>query len=227
LQGLVGWIMVQSGLNEENLYVSHIRLSIHFLTALVLLVYTFWFALSLSVKPTERKNNQPLKRFAILILGLLTIQLAYGAFMAGLKAAIIAPTWPDINGSYSPAGFFRFQDRAFGFFSALINNPLVVQFIHRNLAYVIFILVVAWTIKAVRVNTGPVFSKAKWLPLIIVSLQLVLGIASILTSPDKVPQRWGVFEWNALTHQFVAMLLLLSLVFGLFLLSSNKKLIQP
>jgi cytochrome c oxidase assembly protein subunit 15 len=226
LQGLVGWIMVQSGLNEENLYVSHIRLSIHFLTALVLLVYTFWFALSLSVKPTERKNNQPLKRFAILILGLLTIQLAYGAFMAGLKAAIIAPTWPDINGSYSPAGFFRFQDRAFGFFSALINNPLVVQFIHRNLAYVIFILVIAWTIKAVRVNTGPVFSKAKWLPLIIVSLQLVLGIASILTSPDKVPQRWGVFEWNALTHQFVAMLLLLSLVFGLFLLSSNKKLIQ-
>src|SRR5215203_5611571 len=34
LQGAVGWIMVQSGLNDEDLYVSHIRLMIHFMSAL-------------------------------------------------------------------------------------------------------------------------------------------------------------------------------------------------
>ncbi|MEY2835112.1 MAG: hypothetical protein RLZZ557_774, partial [Bacteroidota bacterium] len=45
LQALLGWIMVASGLNEESLYVDHIRLAIHFTAALGLLCYTLWFAL--------------------------------------------------------------------------------------------------------------------------------------------------------------------------------------
>jgi cytochrome c oxidase assembly protein subunit 15 len=47
LQGAIGWIMVKSGLNEENLYVNHIRLAIHFIAALGLLLYTLWFAFRL------------------------------------------------------------------------------------------------------------------------------------------------------------------------------------
>ena len=47
LQALLGWIMVASGLNDENLYVDHIRLAIHFIAALGLLCYTLWFALML------------------------------------------------------------------------------------------------------------------------------------------------------------------------------------
>src|SRR5690554_963452 len=35
LQGLIGWIMVQSGLNDTDLHVSHIRLSVHLMAALV------------------------------------------------------------------------------------------------------------------------------------------------------------------------------------------------
>src|ERR1051325_3039431 len=96
--------MVQSGLNDENLYVSHIRLAIHFITALGLLVYTWWFALRLLVRKEQRVFRPSSQRFLGWIIGLLVIQLIYGAFMAGLKAATAAPTWPDINGSYLPAG---------------------------------------------------------------------------------------------------------------------------
>src|SRR6476661_8945623 len=100
LQGAIGWIMVQSGLNEENLYVSHIRLSIHFLAAVLLLVYVFWLALKLLIPKERRVIHPQLKKFTIIILVILVLQLTYGSFMAGLKAAPSAPTWPDINGTY-------------------------------------------------------------------------------------------------------------------------------
>jgi cytochrome c oxidase assembly protein subunit 15 len=226
LQGAIGWIMVQSGLNEENLYVSHIRLCIHFLAAVLLLVYVFWLALKILI-PKERSIHHPsLKKFTITILVIFVIQLAYGAFMAGLKAATAAPTWPDMNGAYLPAGFYNYNDQSYSFAEALVNNKFVVQFIHRNLAYLIFILVIAWTIKASKSGQSRLFNKLKWWPLIFVFTQLLLGIASVLTSPQKIPLQWGVFEWNALLHQLVAMLFLLSLVFVLYILSSNKKLIQ-
>ncbi len=215
LQGLIGWIMVASGLNDEDLYVSHIRLMIHFLTAMGLLVYTFWFALQLLLP--ERFANGPVKGRALLttVLVLLVVQLAYGAFMAGLKAAPAAPTWPDINGSYLPANMGRHAGQEHSFLSALVNDRIAVHFIHRNLAYVLTLLVfvLAFVMKAPH----PRLRKARWIPVVLVLLQVALGVASVLTSPSKVPQQWGAFEWNAQLHQFVAMLLLLSLVYLVYL----------
>jgi cytochrome c oxidase assembly protein subunit 15 len=227
LQGVVGWVMVQSGLNEENLYVSHIRLAIHFITALVLLVYTFWFFLQLVVTPQQRTIPSNSKALLVWIGSLLTVQLIYGAFMAGLKAAIYAPSWPDINGEYVPSAMASFQGRPYSFFSSLVYNPITVQFIHRNLAYIIALLVLAWTFSVTRKKTASLFATVRWIPVLLVIIQVCLGIASVLTSPGKVPQKWGVFEWNAQLHQFVAILLLLSLVMVLFLYGSNKKLIRP
>src|SRR5215218_2323720 len=127
LQGAVGWIMVQSGLNDENLYVSHIRLAIHFMFALGLLVYTFWFALKLLVSYKSRVSHAGLKKFALTILVLLVIQLTYGAFMAGLKAATAAPTWPDINGAFFPGSLTTYQGRVLSTYSALVNHPITVH----------------------------------------------------------------------------------------------------
>ncbi len=216
LQGLIGWLMVMSGLNDENLYVSHIRLAVHFITALGLLVYTFWFALQLLVDKSQQICKPSSKKFISWIIGILVVQLIYGAFMAGLKAALAAPTWPDINGSYLPT-FTSYHGRQYSFFSSLVNNPFAVHFIHRNLAYLITILIVAWSIKAARVKGSSLFNTIKWLPLLLVIVQVGLGIAAVVTSIKKVPQQWGVFEWNAQAHQVVAMLLLLSLVSVLFL----------
>src|ERR1043165_7472099 len=75
LQGLVGWIMVMSGLNEENLYVSHYRLAIHFILALGLICYTLWFALELLVPRDELVTNPSVRRFTIWLIAVLVLHL--------------------------------------------------------------------------------------------------------------------------------------------------------
>jgi heme a synthase len=216
LQGAVGWIMVMSGLNDENLYVSHIRLAIHFMFALGLLVYTYWFALKLLVPQKGIVPHGHLKKFAGFILCLLIVQLTYGAFMAGLKAATAAPTWPDINGWFVPESFTTYQGRSFSFVSALVNNPIMVHFIHRNLAYVIFVLILGWTVLAIKEQRSRFFNRVKGLPMLLVCVQVFLGIMAVLKSYKAVPQGWGLFEWVAQLHQIVAILLLLSLVSVLY-----------
>lgn len=223
LQGAIGWIMVKSGLNDENLYVSHIRLAIHFMLALGLLVYTFWFALQLLVKEDGVTRHEGLKKFTIAITALLVVQLIYGAFMAGLKAATYAPTWPDINGSMLPGDITRFRGEQFSFVSALVNNPLAVHFVHRTLAYALVLLIVAWSIKALKTKGTALFNSTRGLPLFFVVVQLVLGIMAVLKSYKAVPQGWGVFEWMAQLHQIVGILLLLSLVMVLYVLQSSEK----
>lgn len=222
LQGAIGWVMVKSGLNDENLYVSHIRLAIHFISALGLLVYTLWFALQLLVRNDQKLVVPASKKMLGWIIGLLVVQLVYGAFMAGLKGALAAPTWPTINGSYFPPNMTAFQGQEGTFFSALVNNPITIHFIHRNLAYLLTILIIFWTFKFAREKRSEVFNFFKWTPSLLVLIQVVLGVATVLTSIKKVPQKWGVFEWNAQLHQFVAMLLLASLI-SVFFLHTKKK----
>jgi len=211
LQGLVGWIMVMSGLNEENLYVSHYRLAIHFILALGLICYTLWFALELLIPQNELVTNLSLRRFTIGLIAILTLQLIYGAFMAGLKAAPYAPTWPDINGSFLPHGGSPSSGAL-----KLFDNPMTVHFIHRNLAYLISILIFIWFIRSKKIHSN-LFSKTNWLPLALVFLQLILGIVTVINSPDPKALRWlGV------THQFIAMCLLLSLIFEYYLLQTKR-----
>jgi cytochrome c oxidase assembly protein subunit 15 len=217
LQGAVGWIMVLSGLNDESLYVSHIRLAVHFMLALGLLVYTFWFALKLLVPKKGIITHWVLKKIAVVILCLLIVQLTYGAFMAGLKAATAAPTWPDINGTYLPA-LDTYQGQKMPVLPGLTNNPITIHFIHRNLAYLIAVLIVGWTITAINERRSRLFNQVKWWPLLLVSIQVFLGIMAVLKSYKAVPQGWGPFEWAAQLHQVVAILLLLSLVSILYAL---------
>jgi heme a synthase len=222
VQGLIGWIMVKSGLNDENLYVSHFRLAIHFILALGLLTYTFWFALKILIKKETLTKEKGLQNFATGIIYLLVVQLVYGAFMAGLKAATFAPTWPDINGELVPSNINSFQGRQMSTLSALVNNPFAIHFIHRTLAYIITILIIIWTFKAIRAHRTGLFVTAKWLPLALVLIQVFLGIMSVLTSYKAVAHGWGVFEWMAEMHQLVAMLLLLSLVYAVYLLRGRS-----
>ncbi len=223
LQGLIGWIMVKSGLNDEDFYVSHIRLAVHFIAALCLLVYTLWFALKLMVKTQQVFYNPSAKNSLLVIMVLLVIQLIYGAFMAGLKAATSAPTWPSINGEYLPVGMENHAGQSYSFFSSFINNPITIHFIHRNLAYLIFFLILLWTIKFYVEKSSGLFAKIKWWPLIFVGTQVVLGVAAVITSPKKIPQRWNIFEWNAQLHQVCAIFLIISLVIAFYLVSAKEK----
>src|SRR3954469_14737537 len=83
LQGAIGWVMVQSGLNDNDVYVNHIRLAAHFMAAMVLICYALLFGLKLVINPLDRIAERALLRGAIIITILVCIQLIFGAFMAG------------------------------------------------------------------------------------------------------------------------------------------------
>lgn len=216
LQGAVGWIMVASGLTGDAIYVKPTRLMLHFVLALGLLCYTFWFALQLMVPDEKRIVNRSLNNFTWTIIAVLVLQLAFGALMAGHKAATAAPTWPDINDTFIPAKMFS-PDGVL----SLIENKITIHFFHRSLAYLLLILIVIWTWKAIKANGSKLFSKTTWLPALLVTIQVILGISSVLTSVQIVPNHWGLFEWLAQIHQLIAMFLLLSLTWMAYLIKSK------
>ena len=214
LLGLIGWLMVATGLDDEHLYVSHYMLALHFNLGLVTICYAFWLALDVLFSGKEIIGNDGMKNFTGWLIAILVLQLVYGAFMAGLKAAPYAPTWPGINGSFLPhggspsSGLLQFFD-----------NPIMVHFIHRTLGYLIFLLTILWYFRSKKFEINWLFARTNWIPLAMVTLQLVLGIFTVLYSPYR-----NALIWLGVTHQFVAMTLLLSLVYEFFILRGNKKL---
>ena len=218
LQGLVGWIMVLSGLEDSGLlYVSHYKLAIHFILALVLICYALWFAVQLLVPSNQLTINKSLKSLTGWLIALLVLQLIYGAFMAGLKAATAAPTWPTINGSWWQGDIRHFGNRFFPGISYLFDHPLIIHFIHRNLAYLVTVIVIIWSWKAFRSDGTKLFRKTRWWPLFLVFVQLLLGIFTVLNSVNS-----NKFIWLAVAHQFIAMVLLLSLVLMIYIIRAHK-----
>ena len=163
--------------------------------------------------------NPPLRYFTLLILSLLFLQLVYGALMAGHKAATAAPTWPAINGAFIPPAMMA---KPAGLVN-LLENKITIHFIHRTLGYIIFLLLIGWTFRLLKTPGSVLMSKSKYLPLSLALLQVVLGILTVISSIHIIPNKWGLFEWIAQCHQLVAMLLLLSLVWMLYLFSGQKQ----
>lgn len=209
LLAMVGWIMVFSGLNPDDLYVSHIKLAMHFNLAMFLISLTFWFALGYLKEKLTLFQNDKLKKLTILFIIILAVQLVYGAFMAGQKAAQAAPTWPLINGDWLPSSVLE---------KSVLYHSISIHFVHRSLATILVLMGLYWTWQVRK--TAKI--KHSFLPIGLISVQAILGILSVLTSPKAVKNGWGIFEWNAQLHQLVAMGLLLSLVYFLFLFSIKK-----
>lgn len=222
LQGTVGWIMVASGLNPDDTHVSHIKLALHFMFALVLLCYTLWFALQLHVPEHKRESLPVLHRFSAVLLLLLALQLCYGAFMAGLKAAPVATTWPDINGTMFPQDTRQFGSNTFSGIHVFTDHPLLVHFLHRNLAYLIAVLVLVFWMLVRRSAAAKPLRTAAGMSLLLVILQVVLGILTVMNGAKMTQSRFLLFEWLAEMHQMVAIFLLMSLLYNFFLLNKTK-----
>jgi heme a synthase len=228
--------MVASGFVGDAIYVAPAKLALHFVFALCLIAYTFWFALELSVprearvarvsvgqagktRPVFARRAATLRRWTIVVLVLLFFQLIYGALMAGNKAAAVAATWPTINGSWAPSGLFTLRP----LLHDLAGNKITVHFIHRNLAYAIFVAVSIWTIASIRLEPLPaLFRRLRWLPLLLIVAQLLLGIGSLLTSPGIIPHQWVVFDWLAQLHQVTGLLFLLTMIGMLYLVTPGR-----
>lgn len=118
LQGFLGWFMVKSGLTERT-SVSHIRLAVHLLAAFITFGFTFWYALEL-VYPVGNQAFKKQHKLLRSILGMLIIQIVYGAFVAGMHAGKIYNTWPLMDGQIIPSGIMGM--------SPLIQNFLIIRY---------------------------------------------------------------------------------------------------
>jgi len=213
LQGFIGWFMVKSGLVPEKYFVGHVELTTHFIAALGLLSYTLWFALSLLIKDEQKIANAWVQKFLFLILGVLFVQLIYGGFMAGLRAAVTAPTWPDINGSIIPADIAERSP----FISNLVANPIMIHFIHRGLAYLLVLLVGAWWYRSRAVKNNKLFSRLRLAVMLLVLVQVLLGVLTVLNA--TYPNRLVLL---GVSHQFVAMILLMIVVSLIYIVRKKK-----
>jgi len=145
LQGFIGWYMVSSGL-VDRIDVSHYRLSLHLLLAFIILSLIFWNYLSLrNIDLSFKKIN---KNLPIIFLLLILIQIIIGAFVSGMDAGKIYNSWP-LMGS----GFFPDDNSIKNLFKlSVFNDPSLVQFIHRFLAYLILLFYLIILIKIYKKN---------------------------------------------------------------------------
>jgi cytochrome c oxidase assembly protein subunit 15 len=209
MQGAIGWIMVKSGLVPERMFVGHIQLATHFMAALLLLCYTLWFALSLSVPANQIIINTGLRKATFILFFILFIQLIYGAFMAGLHAATAAPTWPQLNGQWIPGSMNNLSP----VWKNFIDNKITVQFIHRGIAYLLLIVVFLWSFRTLKIKGSPLFNKTKFIPAILIILQVILGITTVILSPYG-----NNLVWFGVAHQLVAILFLMTIIFMLYII---------
>jgi cytochrome c oxidase assembly protein subunit 15 len=206
LQGFFGWYMVSSGL-VNRVDVSHYRLSIHLVTAFIILSIVFWNFLKL----TKLQINQiSIKLYSVkFFLFLLFIQLFIGAFVSGTDAGSVYNTWPLMGSSYFPddSKFIEFLD------ITLFDKPSIVQFIHRNLAYLIVIVYIYLLIFVFK-NSNKVFRKPILIIGISLFLQVVLGILTILS---------GVKIIYASLHQINSILIIFSTLYFLYISKYEEK----
>jgi cytochrome c oxidase assembly protein subunit 15 len=200
LQGLVGWLMVKSGLVPEKFYVGHVELTTHLIAATILLFYTAWFAFSLLPSLQVKVEQKNISGYLYFIFFLLFFQLVYGGFMAGLKAAASAPTWPDINGSFLPLAMFELLPRA----KNLVDNPIMIQFVHRALGYTLLLVVFLYFFQSRKIIHHKLFTKLSNIFLALFLAQVPLGILTVLNATDKT-----ALVWLGVSHQFVAMIIVL------------------
>ncbi len=196
LQGAIGWWMVASGLVDRP-DVSHLRLATHLIAALFIFSGLIWTAMDLfrfARDPAARPARLP--GIGILALALLGTQIMLGAFTAGLDAGYAFSSWPLMGDRLFPAGGWLADWSAR---ANLVDNPVVVQFVHRWFAWIAAAGVLLLAHRARRAGAiGPAHAIAT-----LVAVQIGLGIATLLS---------GVALPIAVAHQATAALLLASVV---------------
>ena len=191
LQGALGWYMVASGL-VNRVEVSQYRLAAHLGLACIFFAAVIWTNASLNWKHHLGLNFDAWT--ALFLVVLVFTQIAIGGFVAGLNAGQGYNTWPLMDGKLIPNGLDAMQP----LWKNLFENALTVQFIHRVLAYAIFIVAILHALRT--------FSMTAMVLAYFVFVQAALGIITLIM---HVPLGF------ALTHQATAMIVLAVAIWNL------------
>jgi cytochrome c oxidase assembly protein subunit 15 len=132
-----------------------------------------------SVKATWYKNKSKsgnLFPFSVTLTVLIFLQVIMGAFVAGSHAGFIYNTFPLMEGKVIPDGLFPLVP----WYKGVFEDVKTVQFIHRCMAYVVVVAIIAfWFIKR-KSALKPSIKHAIDALLIMVLVQFALGVATLL-----------------------------------------------
>ena len=199
-QGFVGWYMVSSGL-VDRVDVSHFRLSIHLLIAFLILSLIFWNYLKTKI---INNNTRRISVFLPLIfLILVFIQIVVGAFVSGMDAGKIYNSWPLMGNTYFPNDN-DFKDL---FRLSAFSDPSLVQFMHRNLAYLIMFFYFFIFYKIYKNKIYDLYKSINILGIFII-LQIILGIYTVI---------YGAQLYIAAMHQLSSIFLVSSCIYFFYI----------
>lgn len=194
LQGLIGWLMVASGL-VDNPHVSHIRLALHLSVAFLIYGLIVWAILDVKcgVCLVPGKGPQGTRHKAqgtyYFWFALLCLQIILGALLAGLHGGLIYNTWPDMNGQMAPEGLLA---------APLHENITLLQFTHRTSAILLVLGFLFWWYLQREYVKNCHLGALCLLVAAVLAVQFALGVATLLL---QVPLSL------ALIHQMTALLL--------------------
>lgn len=200
-QGAMGWYMVKSGLVKDPA-VSHYRLAAHLLLAMLLYGMVFWTALKVMYPEASLRNPRLAKVKGILHLGslLLLLTIVYGAFVAGLKAGLIYNTFPLMGGQFIPSEWNFLTP----FYLNFLENAATVQWMHRTLAIITFVVLWGAMIQLRRYPVSAPLKRTAFLVMAAIFLQVTLGILTLL---HQVPVLLGTL------HQGTAVVVLTLVIY--------------
>ena len=208
LQGVIGWWMVHSGLQEGMLDVASYRLATHLGLAFVILGFIAWYVFLLGRREADlmqarRAGETKLFTLSTGLLVFAFLQILLGALVAGIDAGRAFPTWPLMGSGFFPPDPFQLSPVWRNFF----EDAGLVQFMHRMSGYLLFGFAVFVWLKARRSpNTKTRFGFNVIFALMIV--QMLIGIATVMYSaPVQI----------AIIHQFMAVLLWVAILRGRYL----------
>lgn len=201
-QGFMGWYMVKSGLVDMPA-VSHYRLAAHLMTAFITFAYAFWVAMDL-LYPKKKSIDKGFRNLIRIGMGVLLVQIIWGAFVAGLDAGWIHNSWPTMaGGEWIHETVFIEKNPVWRNF---IEGKSGVQFIHRYLAYIVVaVILYIWYRSRKMVLTLP---QKRGIQLLVVGvfIQFFLGVFTLI---------YAVPVWLGVTHQVGAFFLLTAMTFTL------------
>jgi cytochrome c oxidase assembly protein subunit 15 len=205
-QGFIGWYMVSSGL-IDRVDVSHFRLSIHLIIAFLILSLILWNYFNLKYASFQNKKLNFFIPFIFLIL--IFFQIIIGAFVSGMDAGNIYNSWPLMGSTYFPN-----DSEIINLFNlSAFSDPSLVQFMHRNLAYMIFIFYLYILIKIYKNKLIKFFFSINLLGLLLI-IQIILGVLTLTHGAHIV---------LASMHQISSIFLVSSSVYLLYLNSRSNK----
>lgn len=203
-QGFLGWWMVKSGLVNDP-HVSHYRLAAHLITALTTLVLLWWLILDIKhpVNKNLRNRFPVMERVWQVSFIILVIQIIYGAFVAGKDAGQVFNTWPLMGGHIVAPGTFAqqpFYYNLIGESNTDSENLAGIQFIHRTIAIVLYLIIAVLWIMSRFQNLR--HDARKWVNgmFFMINVQFALGVFTLL---------YAVPVWLGVLHQAGAVVLLM------------------